>query len=81
VDNLPPELLLPFVALEQQHRASRVAIAMDVRSAHRCPWCRPTAELRKQGMNLRPLFLDAATATLVHGFRKPGGATRCRARN
>ncbi|HPW27984.1 MAG TPA: RNase adapter RapZ, partial [Rhodoferax sp.] len=31
VDNLPPELLLPFVELEQQHLAHRVAIAMDVR--------------------------------------------------
>jgi hypothetical protein len=33
VDNLPPELLLPFVALEQEHQRQRVAIAMDVRSA------------------------------------------------
>ena len=37
VDNLPPELLLPFVALEQEHQASRVAIAMDVRSAKSLP--------------------------------------------
>jgi UPF0042 nucleotide-binding protein len=69
VDNLPPELLLPFVALEQQHRASRVAIAMDVRSASSLPLVPDQlAELRKQGVNLRPLFLDAATATLVHRF-------------
>ena len=33
VDNLPPELLLQFVVLEQEHKANRVAIAMDVRSA------------------------------------------------
>ena len=33
VDNLPPELLEAFIALEQGHRAHKVAIAMDVRSA------------------------------------------------
>ncbi|MBU4326021.1 MAG: hypothetical protein KKG49_22515, partial [Gammaproteobacteria bacterium] len=37
VDNLPPELLVPFIALEQSHRASKVAIAMDVRSAASLP--------------------------------------------
>ena len=37
VDNLPPELLLPFVELEQKHLAHRVAIAMDVRSATSLP--------------------------------------------
>jgi hypothetical protein len=33
VDNLPPELLASFVALEQQHRKNRIAIVIDVRSA------------------------------------------------
>ena len=37
VDNLPPELLLPFVELEQQQRARLVAIAIDVRSATSLP--------------------------------------------
>ena len=37
VDNLPPELLLPFVTLERQHNASRVAIAMDARNASALP--------------------------------------------
>ena len=37
VDNLPPELLLPFVALEHQHHGNRLAIAMDVRSATSLP--------------------------------------------
>ena len=37
VDNLPPELLESFVALEQSHRAEKVAIAMDVRSAASLP--------------------------------------------
>ena len=31
VDNLPPELLASFVALEQQHRKNRIAIVIDVR--------------------------------------------------
>ena len=33
VDNLPPELLIPFVKLEEQQKESRLAIAIDVRSA------------------------------------------------
>ena len=33
VDNLPPDLLDAFVSLDQTHRANKVAIAMDVRSA------------------------------------------------
>ena len=37
VDNLPPELLLPFVELEQHKQADKVAIAMDVRSAQSLP--------------------------------------------
>lgn len=69
VDNLPPELLQAFVALEQQHRAGRVAIAMDVRSATSLPQV-PTqlAELRQQGVQINPLFLDATTETLVRRF-------------
>jgi UPF0042 nucleotide-binding protein len=69
VDNLPPELLQPFVALEQQHRASRVAIAMDVRSATSLPLVpQQLAELRRQGISVRPLFLDATTDTLVRRY-------------
>ena len=33
VDNLPPELLTAFVALEHKHHGNRVASAMAVRSA------------------------------------------------
>lgn len=69
VDNLPPELLLPFVALEREHRATRVAIAMDVRSAASLPLVpKQLAELRRQGVNVRPVFLDAATSTLLNRF-------------
>lgn len=69
VDNLPPELLLPFVTLEQEHRASRVAIAMDVRSATSLPQVPALlTTLRGQGVTITPLFLDAATDTLVRRY-------------
>ena len=69
VDNLPPELLLSFVALEQQNNAQRVAIAMDVRSATSLPLVpAQLKELRSQGVIVRPLFLDATTDTLVRRF-------------
>ena len=69
VDNLPPELLLEFVALEQQGTAGQVAIAMDVRSAASLPLVpRQLQALRDQGVTVRPLFLDATTDTLVRRF-------------
>jgi UPF0042 nucleotide-binding protein len=69
VDNLPPELLLSFVALERQNNAQRVAIAMDVRSATSLPLVpAQLKELRNQGVMVRPLFLDATTDTLVRRF-------------
>ena len=69
VDNLPPELLLPFVALELKHGAERVAIAMDVRSATSLPLVpAQLAELRAQGLRIKPLFLDASTDTLVRRY-------------
>jgi len=69
VDNLPPELLLPFVQLEQQHRAEKIAIAMDVRSANSLPMV-PTQlqHLRAMDVRVRLLFLDASTPVLVHRF-------------
>lgn len=69
VDNLPPELLLSFVALEQQHGARRVAIAMDVRSATSLPLVpAQLKELKRQGVTVQSLFLDATTDTLVRRF-------------
>ena len=69
VDNLPPELLLPFVQLEQQQSASRVAIAMDVRSASSLPLVpAQLAHLRALDVNVRLMFLDATTEILVHRF-------------
>ncbi len=69
VDNLPPELLQSFVALEQHHRASKVAIAMDVRSATSLPLVpAQLATLRTQGVAIKSLFLDATTDTLVRRY-------------
>ncbi len=69
VDNLPPELLLPFVELEMQHQAHQLAIAMDVRSATSLPQVpRQLDALRAQGHAVKPLFLDATTDTLVRRY-------------
>ncbi len=69
VDNLPPELLLPFVQLEEQQSISKVAIAMDVRSANSLPLVpAQLAHLRMMDVDVRMLFLDATTEILVHRF-------------
>nr|WP_315238824.1 RNase adapter RapZ [uncultured Albidiferax sp.] len=69
VDNLPPELLLNFVKLEQTQGAKKVAIAMDVRSATALPLVPQHLEtLRKQGVHIKSLFLDSATDTLVRRY-------------
>ncbi|NMM08901.1 MAG: RNase adapter RapZ [Polaromonas sp.] len=72
VDNLPPELLTPFVALEQQHAARKVAIAIDVRSATSLPLVpqqlQQLRQLKEQGVTVQSLFLDANTETLVRRF-------------
>ncbi len=69
VDNLPPELLLDFVALEKKHHASRIAIAMDVRSASSLPLVpKQLEQLRKDGVSIKSLFLDASTGTLVRRY-------------
>jgi RNase adapter protein RapZ len=69
VDNLPPELLTPFVALERQHGAPKVAIAMDVRSATSLPLVpQQLRHLQEQGVAVQSLFLDASTDTLVRRF-------------
>ena len=69
VDNLPPELLMYFVALEKQHSAPRVAIAMDVRSANSLPLVpEQLAQLKAMGLEVKALFLDAGTDTLVRRY-------------
>ena len=76
VDNLPPELLLSFVELEEKNARRRVAIAMDVRTATSLPQVPgQLRELTQRGVAVRPLFLDAAThaadreVTQKAGFR------------
>jgi UPF0042 nucleotide-binding protein len=69
VDNLPPELLLPFVTLERQHNANRVAIAMDARNANALPLLPAQLTLlQEQGIKVKSLFLDATTDTLVRRY-------------
>ena len=69
VDNLPPELLLSFVDLDTQAHARRLAIAMDVRSAQSLPQVPAQLQaLRERGVQVRSLFLDSTTDTLVRRF-------------
>ncbi len=69
VDNLPPELLLPFIDLEQQHGVKKVAIAMDIRSSISLPMVpKLLSELKNREVSLKSLFLDATTDTLVRRF-------------
>jgi len=69
VDNLPPELLRDFIRLEQERFTSRVAVAVDVRTAISLPQLMPlVAKLREEGQHIRVLFLDASTDALVRRF-------------
>lgn len=71
VDNLPPELLRDFIAVEKQREGGsrHVAVAVDVRSAGSLPHLLPLIEgLRLEGVTVRPFFLDASTDALVRRF-------------
>jgi len=72
VDNLPPELLRGMIHLEQQRDEAlrrKVAVSVDVRSAHSLPHLMPVlAELNQEGHNVRSVFLDASTDALVRRF-------------
>lgn len=69
VDNLPPELLRDFIRLEHERFTSRVAVAVDVRTAGSLPHLLPLiAELKREGVQIRCVFLDAATDALVRRF-------------
>jgi RNase adapter protein RapZ len=71
VDNLPPELLRDFIAVERQREGDsrHVAVAVDVRSAGSLPHLLPLLEgLRQEGVAVRPFFLDASTDALVRRF-------------
>ncbi len=69
VDNLPPELLEAFVAVERAHGAQQVAVAIDVRSASSLPGLPQRLQaLRGQGVALTVLFLDATDDVLVRRY-------------
>ncbi len=72
VDNLPPQLLGDFIALERDHATARVAVAMDVRSAahlHTLPDQLAQIESANGGaVRLQCLFLETTTDTLVRRF-------------
>ena len=72
VDNLPPELLSGMICLEEAREPAlrrRVAVAVDVRSAHSLPHLMPVLEeLQRDGHKLRSVFLDATTDALVRRF-------------
>ena len=60
VDNVPPELLRDFMALNQARKHRRLALAIDVRSADSLPHLKPIlAGLRSEGVQVRVVFLDA----------------------
>jgi UPF0042 nucleotide-binding protein len=69
VDNLPPELLRDFIRLEHERFTHRVAVAVDVRTAGSLPHLLPLIEdLKREGVHIRQLFLDASTDALVRRF-------------
>jgi UPF0042 nucleotide-binding protein len=71
VDNLPPELLRDFIAVERARDGGsrKVAIAVDVRSAGSLPHLLPLIEqLRQEGITVRSFFLDASTDALLRRY-------------
>jgi RNase adapter protein RapZ len=69
VDNLPPELLRGFLALDAERFGQRVAIAIDARSASSLPQLLPLLdELNDEGVQVRTFFLDSTTDALVRRF-------------
>ncbi len=69
VDNLPPELLRDFIRLEHERYTTRVAAAVDVRTASSLPHLVPLIQqLKDEGVRIRPIFLDASTEALLRRF-------------
>ena len=69
VDNLPPELLIPFVELEQERNEARVAIAIDVRSANSLPLMPDQLmKLTNMGFKTTSIFLDSSSDTLLRRY-------------
>lgn len=69
VDNLPPELLEPFVLLQRQHGGTRIAAAIDARAAPSLPSLPGALQrLTQAGLPTRTIFLDASRETLIQRF-------------
>ncbi len=69
VDNLPAELLPALMDSLHQAGNTRVAVSIDVRSGLSVTQLpQHIAQLKQQGMDVRLLFLDAQTDTLVKRF-------------
>ena len=69
VDNLPLPMLQPLVDFLRQEGHTRIAIAIDARSSASFTQLPQIAEaLRGQGADLRVVFLEAKTLTLVQRF-------------
>jgi len=69
VDNLPPELLIPFAELESERKEERVAIAIDVRSADSLPLMPgQLMKLNNMGFKTTSIFLDASSDTLLRRY-------------
>lgn len=69
VDNLPPELLIPFAELERDQKEERVAVAIDVRSAASLPLMPGQLEvLRNLGFKVTSIYLDAGSDTLLRRY-------------
>lgn len=69
VDNLPPQLLRDFLRLEHERATPKVAVAVDVRSTQSLPELLPlVTDLKREGVSIRPIFLDASTEALVRRF-------------
>ena len=69
VDNLPLAMLQPLVDYLQREGHERIAIAIDARSSASFAQLPDIADaLRNQGEDLRMIFLEAKTMTLVKRF-------------
>jgi UPF0042 nucleotide-binding protein len=69
VDNLPLAMLQPLVGYLQREGHDRIAIAIDARSSASFTQLPQIVDaLRSQGADLRVIFLEAKTLTLVQRF-------------
>ncbi len=69
VDNLPVQLLPDLVSFLQRERQERVALTMDVRSGQSVEKLPAYLDdLRRQGIGVKVLFLEAKTDTLIRRF-------------